>query len=71
MVTYRAAAPEMISISSLVMTAWRVRLNVKVNLSIISATNKTKQKIRQQDLKLEKNTFFTNSFIDVCCLIQK
>lgn len=35
--THRAAAPEMISISSLVMTAWRVRLNVKVNLSIISA----------------------------------
>lgn len=35
--THRAAAPEMISISSLVMTAWRVRLNVSVSLSIISA----------------------------------
>lgn len=35
--SYRAAAPEMISISSLVITAWRVRLKVRVNLSIISA----------------------------------
>jgi hypothetical protein len=30
----------MISINSFVMTAWRVRLKVKVNLSIISAANK-------------------------------
>lgn len=32
----KAAAPEIISISSLVMTACRVLLNVKVSLSIIS-----------------------------------
>lgn len=45
--SYRAAAPEMISMSSLVMTAWRVRLKVRVSLSIISADEgkkKTKQK---------------------------
>lgn len=36
-----AAAPEMISISSLVMTDWRVRLNVIVNLSIISPAQVT------------------------------
>lgn len=46
--SYRAAAPEMISISSLVMTAWRVRLKVRVSLSIISAdgqeTHKTVEK---------------------------
>jgi len=35
--SYRAAAPEMISMSSLVMTAWRVRLKVRVSFSIISA----------------------------------
>lgn len=35
--TYRAAAPEMISMSSLVMTACLVRLKVRVSLSIISA----------------------------------
>lgn len=37
---YRAAAPEMISINSLVMTACRVLLKVKVNLSIISPGNR-------------------------------
>lgn len=35
--TYSAAAPEMISMSSLVMTACLVRLKVRVSLSIISA----------------------------------
>lgn len=33
---YKAEAPEIISINSLVITAWRVLLNVRVNLSIIS-----------------------------------
>ena len=37
---YKAAAPEMISMSSLVMTACRVRLNVNVSLSIISPARK-------------------------------
>lgn len=37
---YRAAAPEIISINSLVMTACRVLLKVKVSLSIISPANK-------------------------------
>lgn len=46
-ITYRAAAPEMISINSFVMTACRVRLNVNVSLSIISAANKRKGINRQ------------------------
>jgi len=41
--THRAAAPEMISISSLVMTACLVRLKVSVSLSIISATGQEKK----------------------------
>lgn len=47
--THRAAAPEMISMSSLVMTACRVRLKVRVSLSIISAAGeKKKKKARHQ-----------------------
>ena len=38
---FRAAAPDMISISSRVMTAWRVRLKVSVSLSIISPGTQT------------------------------
>lgn len=42
--TYRAAAPEMISMSSLVMTACLVRLKVRVSLSIISARKQGEKK---------------------------
>lgn len=43
MATHRAAAPEMISMSSLVMTACLVRLKVSVSLSIISATGQREE----------------------------
>ena len=54
----RAAAPEIISINSRVMTAWRVRLNVIVNLSIISPEKK-KHKKSSDKCKLKYNIWHT------------
>lgn len=50
--TYKAAAPEMISMSSLVMTACLVRLKVRVSLSIISAEAKGEKNQSRSNLNL-------------------
>ena len=66
----RAAAPEMISTSSLVMTAWRCRLYFRVNLSIISPANaklsvSIAREIRQQQITILLATIHKQMFAKV------
>lgn len=66
---YRAAAPEIISINSLVMTACRVLLKVKVSLSIISPANKKLKGFSQMNWHwfcglLQKKRETTNIYIN-------